>query len=356
MAWISKLALLPLLASASQVAQGQDTVPVIRTETRAVLIDVAARESHGAPVRGLTKDDFKLLDDGKPRAIAFFSAETGEPVPDADTPGGPLPAPSIETPPASLPRVLSNAAPPNVPHEPVTVILLDASSPTLDAPFSLPGGGKMNNGGVGSGYLAQARNDAIDVMAKLPVKERIAIYQISPGGLKIVQDFTTDRDLLRKSIKAWSIPIDWKPICGPTVEGLAQPIALGPGAKAPGDNPEADAVAAHGCQAITEDSIRMGAMSVLDSLRVIGEKLARQPGRKSLIWVTPGFPMRWLRGMDTQSQEALAELNDANVALNAIDVRGVGPGLNDPQVTVMQSMTEATGGKTYLQNEIGGQS
>jgi VWFA-related protein len=331
--------LLPLLAAS------QDAPTTIRTETRAVQVDLAVRDPHGAPVRGLTKDDFTLLDDGKPRAIAFFSAETGDSAP-GEAP--PVPAPS------TAPRVLSNTAPSNVPHEALTVILLDASSPTLDAPLSLAGGGKLNNGGVGIGYLAQARKGAIDVMAKLPEKERIAIYHISPVGFKIVQDFTTDRDLLRKSIKAWSIPIDWKPMCGPTVLGLAQPIALGPGAQASNDNPEANALAAGACAKITENAIRMSAMSVLDSLRVIGEKLARLPGRKNLIWVTPGFPMRWLVSMDAQSQKALAQLNDANVALNAIDVRGVGPGLNDPQVNVMKSMTEATGGKTYLQNDIAG--
>ena len=94
MAWISKLAFLPLLASA-----GQDTVPTIRTETRAVQIDVAVRDSHGAPVRGLTKDDFTLLDNGKPRAIAFFNAEAGGPAPDV-APSAAVLAASFIAPPA----------------------------------------------------------------------------------------------------------------------------------------------------------------------------------------------------------------------------------------------------------------
>jgi VWFA-related protein len=339
---VSKLLfVLPLLAAS------QDAPTTIRTETRAVQVDVAVRDSHGAPVHGLTKDDFTLLDDGKPRAIAFFSAEAGGPAPDE---APPVPAPSSPSSPAETPRVLSNTAPSNVPHEALTVILLDASSPTLDDPIILPGGFAQTNGGLGTGYLAQARKGAFDAMAKVPEKERIAIYHISPGGLKVVQDFTTDRDLLRKSIKAWSIPNDWRPTCGPTVKGL--PIGGAGPPKGPPDPGEV--LAAGACAKITEKAIRMGAVSVLDSMRVLGEKLARLPGRKNLIWVTPGFPMRWLVSMDAGFQKALAQLNDANVALNAIDVRGVGPGLNDPQVNVMQSMTEATGGKTYLQNDMGG--
>jgi VWFA-related protein len=312
----SKLVLLlPLLAA------GQDAPTTIRTETRAVQIDVAVRDPHGAPVHGLTNDDFTLLDDRKPRAIAFFSAEAGEPAPGEAPPVPSTPSASSA---AETPRAFSNTAPSNVPHGALTVILLDASSPALD----------LTTDFIGVGLLAQVRQNAIDVMAKLPEKERIAIYHISPGGLKVVQDFTTDRDLLRKSLKAWSVPIDWKPPCDPKIPTCCPPW-----------DPT--------CAVINQPLMRMGAISVLDSMRIIGEKLARLPGRKNMIWLTPGFPMRWLRGMDDKSQKTLAQLNDANVALNAIDVRGVGPGLRDPEVNVMKLLTEATGGKTYSQNDIG---
>jgi VWFA-related protein len=329
--------LLPLLAAA------QDGPTTIRTETRAVQIDVAVRDSHGAPVHGLTKGDFTLLDDGKPRAIAFFSAETGGPAPGE--------APQVPSVPSEPPRVLSNTAL-AAPHEPLTVILLDASSPTLDFPIVLKRGA-LNNGGVGVGYLTQARQGAIDAIAKVPERERIAVYHISPGGLKVVQDFTADRDLLRESITAWTIPTDWKPSCGPTVSGLPQPIAVGPDSHAPDPN-NPDPLNFH-CGPDTEYRIQMGAMSAIRSMRTLGEKLARLPGRKNLIWVTPGFPMRWLVQMGDESQRTLAQLNDANVALNAIDIRGVGPGSDDPQLNVMKSMTEEVGGQVYRTNDIGGE-
>ncbi len=160
---VSKLVfLLPLLAA------GQDRPTTIRTETRAVQIDVSARDSHGVPVHGLTKDDFTILDNGKPRAIAFFSAETGDSVPGD--------APLVPSTPLATPRVLSNTAPSNVPPEALTMILLDASSPTLD----------LASRDLGTGLLVQARKAAIDAMAKLPANERIAIYHISTGGLKVV--------------------------------------------------------------------------------------------------------------------------------------------------------------------------
>jgi hypothetical protein len=100
-------------------------------------------------------------------------------------------------------------------------------------------------------------------------------------------------------------------------------------------------------------AIRTGAISALDSLRIIGEKLAGLPGRKNLIWVTPGFPTR-IQDLDDRSKQAVIEqLNDANVALNAIDIRGGSTGKVDDQGVLMQMMTEPTGGKAYLmQNDI----
>lgn len=321
------LFLLPLLAAS------QEALPTIRTETRAVQIDVAVRDAHGAPVRGLTKDDFTLLDDGKPRAIEFFSEDAGQPAPAAARPG-------FRTPVTLPSRVLSNTAPLNAPPEPVTVILLDASSPTLDT----------TTGAKGSGLLSQARKGIFDAMAKLPVKERIAVYQISPGGLKIVQDFTIDRDLLRKGLQAWSIPVDWRATCGTSRTG--DPGHLGPGmqrqSQGHSDPSGVPDPIDFGCRSILDHDISVGAISVLDSLRVIGEKLGRLPGRKNLIWVTPGFPMRWMRNMEDTSKRVIAQLNDSDVALNAIDMRGLSAGGIDQQGMVMQMMTEPTGGKAYL--------
>jgi hypothetical protein len=59
------LFLIPLLAIAQQE-------PVFRSGTRLVQVNVVVREKN-APVTGLTKDDFTLLEDARPRSIATFS-------------------------------------------------------------------------------------------------------------------------------------------------------------------------------------------------------------------------------------------------------------------------------------------
>jgi len=45
----------------------------IRTTAELVLLDVAAENAHGKAVGDLTKDSFKILEDGKPQAISSFS-------------------------------------------------------------------------------------------------------------------------------------------------------------------------------------------------------------------------------------------------------------------------------------------
>jgi len=141
-----------------------------------------------------------------------------------------------------------------------------------------------------------------------------------------VQDFTTDRELLRKSIKAWSIPVDWRPTCGTSRTGATD--HLGPGMKCSNAlllQQTATAPTPFFSAAVDRwnSPTRQGAISALDSLRIIGEKLAGLPGRKNLIWVTPGFPYEdpgtWT--ID-RNRPVIEQLNDANVALNAIDIRG----------------------------------
>src|SRR5437764_2578902 len=57
--------------------------PTFRVGTRLVQVDVIVRDANG-PATGLTKDDFVLLDKGKPQQIAVFSVRT--------TPAQPPPA------------------------------------------------------------------------------------------------------------------------------------------------------------------------------------------------------------------------------------------------------------------------
>lgn len=59
-------------------SQGQ--VPTIRVQSRLVNIAVNVMDKNGAPVGGLSKDDFEILEDGKPQKIAYFEKESSTPL------------------------------------------------------------------------------------------------------------------------------------------------------------------------------------------------------------------------------------------------------------------------------------
>lgn len=54
-------------------------MPVFNVTTRAVVLDVVAEDKRKLPVRGLTKDDFHLTEDGQPEEIASFEAIESQP-------------------------------------------------------------------------------------------------------------------------------------------------------------------------------------------------------------------------------------------------------------------------------------
>ncbi|WP_245817794.1 VWA domain-containing protein [Granulicella rosea] len=52
----------------------------IRTQSRLVNVALNVADEKGAPVGGLTRDDFEVLEDGKPQKIAFFDKESTTPL------------------------------------------------------------------------------------------------------------------------------------------------------------------------------------------------------------------------------------------------------------------------------------
>src|SRR5688572_15533278 len=74
-----------LLALTSVVAFGAAGLsalqqrPVFRAGVETVQVDVVVRDRSGQPVRGLTADDFVILDRGKPQPVVTFTAVERQP-------------------------------------------------------------------------------------------------------------------------------------------------------------------------------------------------------------------------------------------------------------------------------------
>jgi VWFA-related protein len=73
------LATLTSLLMPYQPLQGQDT-PTFSSDVKVVNVLATVRDKHGQIVNNLTKDDFKLEEDGRPQTIRYFARETDLPL------------------------------------------------------------------------------------------------------------------------------------------------------------------------------------------------------------------------------------------------------------------------------------
>src|SRR5438477_11914967 len=73
------LLMLALMFAAARPLVGQQpsqsAAPVFRSTVNLILVDVVVRDKKGVVVKGLTADDFQLVEDGKPQQILTFAYE-----------------------------------------------------------------------------------------------------------------------------------------------------------------------------------------------------------------------------------------------------------------------------------------
>jgi len=278
---------------------------VLRVTTRLVVVNVVVHDKKGAPVAGLTRDDFTVLDGGKEEKISVFSVERRGAM---QGPTGPL-----------SPNVFSNrmARQGGIPTS-ITVILLDGSG---EWPST-----------TGFGYFAYARQQLIKFLSQLPPQELIALYAYG-RGLSVIQDFTSNPSPLIEALRQSGNAAAGAPDTGPQPGAPETPLQ---GLSGPA------AVAASRLDARMYDSAnaRFGDYWRLDRLKAleaIANHLSGLPGRKSLIWLTSGvplpqrFPVQFSPGhpggsnplVEDKVRQTILALNQADVALFPVDSRGL---------------------------------
>lgn len=339
----------PAPAGGQQASSSQPPANVLKATTLLVQINVVVKTKNGEPVTDLTKDDFTLTDQGKPQPIQLFSVDSSA-KPDHSS--------------LVLPQnVFSNAiivdtAAPNS----VTVILLDA----------------LNTEWSDQSY---AYRKVTDFLKSGRTRGPVALYALdSTGVLRVLQTFTTDRDLLRKRLRAWrpQTPMALTP-CHPITMDAS--VSRQSNARCHQQTTEKTFFAVNRIQSTT------------DALIAIANNLKSVPGRKELIWVSAGFPITLNypgmsdseiattgpggssgsangpptdtvepaitpnlmptlpdeRDLDSVVTGAAYALNSASVAIYPVDARGLSP---DPSVEIniatMRELASETGGVAYV--------
>ena len=324
--------LLPLLFLAFQ----QDAT--FKATSNLVIFDVTVRDKSGKEITNLEKNDFILIEDGKPQAISVFElqrlgsqlqplAPTAVPARIASTAGRQT---TITTTPGRV----------QYQDRRLMVMLFDFSS-------------------MKPAEQIRAQESALQfVSKKMSPSDLVSIMTFS-SSLEVVQDFTDDRDRLTQVLKAFPI-------------GKASDLATAGG---DGDDTSGE----DNGTAFNADETEFNIFNTdrkLSALESAAKMLAALPEKKALLYFSSGISKS---GVENQSQlrSAINAAVRANVAFYPIDSRGLTalpPGgdassamtrgnsmfsggaqsgqktkFNDQQETLV-SLAADTGGKAFLDN------
>ena len=281
-----------------------------RSQSYLVLVPVVVRDKKGQHVSGLKKEDFALFENDKPRSIALF-----EEVQTKTTPVQRLKLPA---------NAYTNIGADQNPRR-VTVFLLDSiNTPFLDQTFG--------------------RQEVIRYLSQQVTEdELIMVLQLNSKGLHVIHDFTTDTKGLIAALQR--VNSSTPAMTGHSVETRAFATAGGGVDTFSGPERTADPAArisefisAGDASAATYQQ-GLAVQDTMSALLTISRALEGVPGRKSLIWLSAGFPF-YLDSpsatpngqLGTLYEHTFGALNQANVAIYSIDPRGLMNYLQDATV------------------------
>jgi VWFA-related protein len=225
---------------------------VIRTTTRLVQVSVVVTDKKGEPITGLRKEDFTVLDEGKPENIAIFTS------------AAPAPTAALEPLP---PNVFTNryelkGQDPGA----VTVILFDAENTATED-------------------QAYVRKQVLHLLGMLKPQDHVAIYALI-GKLLILHDFTQDNSALVQAVNRFT-PKQMAEFDASNVDKVDL-VSLG------GDTQWQylqDALNRSNGM-MSDRYTRNRVETTASALETIADHVAGIPGRKSLVWVSGGFPIQ----------------------------------------------------------------
>ena len=290
-------------------SQSADTpAATLKINVRTVLIDVVVTDKDNHAVSGLHKEDFQLLEDGKPQDISFFESnfEASQETPAAA--GHPLPLNTF----TNVPAVPPNNA--------VNVLLMDA----LNTP---------------EGDQAYVHKEMVRYLATVPPSVRIGVFLLGEK-LRIIQGFTDDSSVLRASIARLAANPSTSALLPTAIETAAmdKPVNIMLQKAADDDSQQLALEAAAFQQFLDQQAFfqtNERTIMTLDALQQIARYLAGVPGRKNLIWFVGAIP-QCLAAMTSESEltsggcpyeekfaKTMDMLADARVSVYPIDAGGL---------------------------------
>jgi VWFA-related protein len=291
--------------------KSEETTPTftVRAQRNEVQVRVVVRDANGNTVGSLTKDDFRLSDNGKPQSVTVFTVENNKP-----TPSGEPPAPAAAT---AKPAEPSEAEPVlALPQRYVAFYFDDLVVTFEDLVRTREAAGRF-------------------IESSMQPTDRAGIFTSS--GL-VVLDFTDDRAKLRQALsnlqpRPRTVPAEHD--CPPLTPYEAyvidqqhddimlniatwEVIACACGGD-PNHCPDPQSQAQLAAR-LTWDNDQAQSKQSLRVLMNLVRRLGSLPGQRSILWLSQGFLAFDLRfDLSELTDRALRE----HVVISALDARGL---------------------------------
>jgi VWFA-related protein len=248
------LTTLLLLWPSPAAPQATPDQAVIQTGTHIVLVNVVAKDKHGKPVKDLSRDDFVLRDNGHEQRIGLFALENAE---------AGAPATSVSAAPAPL--TFSNRPGPSLAG--VTVFLFDELNTQL-------------------GDQELAKKDFLHYLQGLPADSRVAVFVLG-DSLSLLHDFTQDMASLLVALSKHTNRVNAE-----VSASTAPPASANSLTGDQSSTTQWDDFMKSSNQPYVDFTQTMRATRTAVALETIAGHLQGIPGRKTLIWISGGFPIQ----------------------------------------------------------------
>ena len=321
---------LKLLAQQSPAAKPTTdaiSTPIFKARSQLVLVPVIVNDKTGKHVQGLTKDKFRLEEEGKSRDFSLFE----EVLPQPDRTPVPLPK--------RAPDVATNFAGDVSRPSPFTIIVLDM----VNTPFL---------------KQADGRRQLIEFLSKgLTADEPVTLLGLSDHGIVQLHSSTTETRVLIAALEKLRGSTSSNEIA--TAEAQRQTDLNA-------DLMESADETAQQISQFMQDAIDMMAMlqqqdsirRTLDGLDQIAAAYSGNRSRKTLIWASGGFPFllndphaftHLGTDMVEKYQETWRALTSANIAVYPVELTG----LDSRVVDASRSRASYQSGRSRHGNPMG---
>lgn len=285
---------LAVLLAAAALAQ----TPSFRSEPAEVLVDVVVRDKHGKLLRGLTRGDLIVKEDGVEQEITSFRAVQGGGA-EAKAPGQ---APGVARAAGQPVRVQVSA------QQRLVSLVYDRLGPD---------GRRLG------------RQASLDFLKKdLGPNVYYAVFTVD-RGFRVVQPYTNDMARLKRAVEAATS--GERSDFHSDLDNMARAVSANGGSEGAAASGSRDgaALSSEAAGQIAKEMLDfsevleredLGRMSVF-SLWAIIKELQKLPDRKTVLYFAEGLQMP--NGLVEQFKSMLSEANRANVTVYAIDARGL---------------------------------